>query len=371
MEQDPKTPEKTEGTENPEGQPPTAVADSEAAAEEKEEKKVVPFEVVAREEKEDSTAELTLHIPYEEYDRELNELFEELRTGVQVPGFRKGKAPLKLIRARFQKDAQKDAIGKLVPSCVEQLVEKESLRLLGEPTLIEEATKIEEAKHVEVKIELEMFPKFELQSYKGLDVEIHSHEITDQLVDDQLEQIRKSNAAYEAKAGDQFEEEDALVVDIRVEDEKGQAVGNLSREDLFLRTPKSALPEPVYKAIVGKKRGDVAEVTVDFERKNRVGEVLSKTDQYHVTLKEIKTAKLPKLDDEFAKDLGDFKDLKGLRDHIRADLERQEENRQRDEAIGRIHGKLVDLNPIRAPKTLVAAQQLDQLQGDSQMFRQM
>ncbi|MFH0795313.1 MAG: hypothetical protein V2A74_14925, partial [bacterium] len=90
-----------------------------------------------------------------------------------------------------------------------------------------------------------------------------------------------------------------------------------------------------------------------------------------VTLKEIKTAKLPKLDDEFAKDLGDFKDLKGLRDHIRADLERQEENRQRDEAITRIHGKLVDLNPIRAPKTLVAAQQLDQLQGDSQMFRQM
>jgi trigger factor len=166
-------------------------------------------------------------------------------------------------------------------------------------------------------------------------------------------------------------EGDAVVLDVRVRDEHGREIPELTHADVFFKEPNRSLPKPVYEALLDMKKEDRAEVKLERERKNPKGEIVSRHDTYGITLKEIKVIQLPTLDDEFAKDVGDFKNLSELRTHLQANLEKQEKERQRSEALSKMYEHLIAKIPFEAPASLVAAYQIGMIREDSERLARM
>ena len=130
-----------------------------------------------------------------------------------------------------------------------------------------------------------------------------------------------------------FELGDGVSVDIVVTDKDGHKIEAQSQENTFLRDPRQALPPEVAAEFIGKKDGDTFTKTVEHTAHNRAGKEVTHVENYAVTVKEIKIKALPQLDDEFAKDVGDFASLTDLRQRIQDDLNNELERRKRGQAM--------------------------------------
>ena len=132
----------TQKTETKEQTAPTVKSESastgdEEKSAEKEQKKKVEFEVIESKDLPASYKEYKIKVPYEEYDKELSDILKSIQSKAVIEGFRVGKAPLKLIKIRFDEEAKNDALNKLLPSIIEKLVEQDEIELLTEPELKE------------------------------------------------------------------------------------------------------------------------------------------------------------------------------------------------------------------------------------------
>jgi trigger factor len=365
--------------ETPEGAPEASTANEpgeaasattvEAPSEEKEEK--VPFEIVETKQQPFSVVEYKLRVPYEEYDKRLSDLLKELRSNVIIDGFRKGKAPLRLIKIQYGKQAKTDVVEAIFPICVAQLQKEQNLDLTRDPELKEYS--VEEGKPLELTVSLEVKPKIELspEDYKGVEVEIEEQPITDAALDQELERIRRVNAILESKTGGKVEPEDAIVVDVRVTDEHGRVLKPFTAKDQLIADFMQYFPESVGKVLVGKAAGDSVEIAVENERKDEQGEVVSKKDTFAIAIKEVKRVVLPKLDDEFAKDLGDYENLEQLQARVREELAEREKERQHNHVLVKIYQRLMEKVPFEPPLSLTRAYQAELIRQDIQRWRRL
>jgi trigger factor len=369
--------EESEGASEPaaaEGEEKTAgaaasAADVEAPSEEKEEP--IPFEIVETKPQPFSVIEYKLRVPFEEYDKRLSEVLKDLRSNVVIDGFRKGKAPIRLIKIQYGKEAKTDVVESIFPICVKQLSKEQDLELTRDPELKE--YDVEEGKPLELTASLEVKPKIELSSedYKGVEVEVEELPVTDDAIEQELERIRKANAILESKTEGKVESEDAIVVDVRVTDEHGRVLKPFTAKDQLIADFMHYFPESVAKALLGKSAGEAVEVEVEAERKNEQGEVVSKKDAYAVAIKEVKRVVLPHLDDEFAKDLGEYENLEQLRKRVREELEAREKERQHNQVLVKIYQRLMEKSPFEPPLSMTRAYQTEMIRQDIQRWHRL
>jgi len=348
---------------------PTEVpAPTEAAAPEEEAPKV-PYTL--KETKEEEGSVLRFHVEGQRdwFDNKLGDILKDLRKTVVMDGFRPGKAPIQLLKNRYGKDAQKDALDEMTANIGRQLVAAESLDAISEPALHD--SKVEEGKPIALEIDIEVRPKIDVKDYTGREYQVEVQPVTEDLVTQQLAHIQEANATYEAPAdaAKPFEKGDGVNVDIQVTDVHGLPMKSLCRENAFLRDPFVNLMPELAQEMVGRKAGETFTRAVKRTVRNRHGEEAVHEDTYTVTLKEVKVRNLPALDDEFAKDLGDFKALEDLKKRIRKDLEEQAENRKRSAAMKKIFDHLIEANPFAAPRTIVAAQEYQTIMRDSHQLQ--
>jgi len=156
-----------------------------------------------------------------------------------------------------------------------------------------------------------------------------------------------------------------------VTNEKGERLDHLCKTEETIYEIRHGLPEPIREQLVGKKLGETAEADVENIVTNRRGEEVRHTDHYKVTVREIRNEKVPELDDEFAKDLGEYDTLAALREAIRKQLEEREAERRRNAAAAAIYEKLLEENPVDAPRTMLAMQQYNLIMEDSYQLQRM
>jgi trigger factor len=150
-----------------------------------------------------------------------------------------------------------------------------------------------------------------------------------------------------------------------VTDTHGHRLESQCQANVFLRDPRAALPREVAAEIVGKKAGDSLTAVVERTVKTKAGKEVTHADTYAVTLREIKTMVLPALDDEFAKDVGDFENLAALRKRILDDLVDQQEQSKRAQVMEKVFDHVFELVPFDAPRKIVAAQEYQTILRDS------
>ncbi|OPZ07787.1 MAG: Trigger factor [candidate division BRC1 bacterium ADurb.BinA292] len=330
------------------------------------------YTLAHQENKEGSRLVLTFEVAREVYLGEQERLLSDLAKEVTLPGFRKGRAPLKLLQLRLGDDVVRDTVGSIATNVLRQEQAKQQYELLVNPQVIDYQEPDGAQGVLKLEIELELQPKVEPRQYTGFTVEVEEEPVTEEMVAEQLEELRRRNAVMEpAGEGDAVKESSWLKVDIEVTNEKGERLDHLCKTEETIYEIRHGLPEPIREQLVGKKLGETAEADVENIVTNRRGEEVRHTDHYKVTVREIRNEKVPELDDEFAKDLGEYDTLAALREAIRKQLEEREAERRRNAAAAAIYEKLLEANPVDAPRTMLAMQQYNLIMEDSYQLQRM
>ncbi len=359
--------------------PPATEEGTEPAAEEKPipsetaegEEPPIAYTVKEIKDEEGSVKRYCVEVEAEILDAKMADILDNLRKTVVIDGFRIGKAPIRLLKSRFGKDAEKDALNEIAGKLTDQIVEKDKLEVVGEPSLHD--SKVEEGKPVALEIDIEVQPTLDIEGYKDGEYEVEVANVTDEIVESEIEKIRQANATYEIPKDEAkpYAKGDGVTLDIEVVGPDGKRMEPLCQKDVFMRDPSMEMMPSVVEALEGKKIGETFTASVERKAPGAKGDKETLTDAYTVTVKEIKERQVPELDDDFAKDLGEFETLEDLRKRIRDDLEQQAEARKRQGAMSKIFDRLIEKNEFQAPKSVVAAQEYQTIMRDTQQMQAM
>ncbi len=324
---------------------------ADAEGKDEKEKEKIPYELVVREIRPGSVLYLEFKVDYEEYTKKVDTIFADVRKNAIIEGFRKGKAPLNLLRARFRKGVQEDAVDQIRRNVLGQFFDAESPDVVSE-VVFEDGDDPKPDQPMTIKASMEVQPKIESIDYSGLEVEILQRSVTDQNIDEALERMRNEGASYVAEDNLPVSEETGVLCNMRAIDDRDRQLEHVTKDNYQITNITTSLPTPVAQALIGKKAGETVMADAPNKRKNQAGAVLSENDHYTIEIVEVQRKELPELNDEFARDQGDFETLAALKDNLRKEFDRQNEMlRKRDIFQGALE-KLVEKNPLDVPRSM-------------------
>lgn len=295
---------------------------------------------------------LEVTVPVEEVERETERVVEALREKVRLPGFRPGKVPAGIIRSRFAAEVRQQVLEALVPKALRQEVEKANLPLVGEPDIHD--LEFEPGKPLRFRAEFEVIPEFELQEYRGLTVSYSEPEVTEEDIDRRLEELREQKADYVNV--DPRPAADGDYVLVHLESVAGVEGKPIRQEDLMLHLGDPDTLPDFTENLRGVAPGEEKEFDVAYPEDYGEPRLAGKRVRFRVLLKAIRRKELPELNDEFAKDLGDYQDLAELREEVRKSLLAEREFLAQQRAKNELIDKLVDLHDFPVPEVFVERQ---------------
>jgi trigger factor len=313
----------------------------------------------------DCKRSLEIEIPLEDVQKAKEEITETIRNKARLPGFRPGKAPVSLIRSRFQSEIRSEVLDKLLPQAFRARVEKEDIKVVGTPDISD--LHYEPDEPIRFKAEFEVAPEFEISPYTAIPVQYVEPGVTDEEVDARVESMRETKAEYVNVDPRPIETGDYVVV--HVKSVSGLAE-NIDQDALQVQVGSDdTLPE-FSQNLLGATPEEVKEFDVVYPEDYGQERLAGKTVRFQLTPKVIRRKELPAVDDEFARDLGDYQTLEELKTAVRKSIAHEKQFAAQQTAKEALIDKLIDANDFPVPEAYVDRQienqvrsQLSQLAG--------
>jgi trigger factor len=294
---------------------------------------------------------LEVTVPLDEVEQEQAAALAGVTAKVRLPGFRPGKVPQGLVKSRFAADVRQKVLDKVIPKALNEAVDRENLRVVSRPDIVD--LKWEPDQPIWFKAEFEVSPSIDLGEYRGLTVKYSEPVVTDEDVSARVEEIRDSKAEYVNIDPRPAEDGDYVLVNLKSIDGVEKAV---ERDDLSLKIgDKDALPA-FSEQLTGMNPGETREFTVTYPADYAEENLAGKTVTFQMSLTALRKKELPELNDEFAKDLGDFQTLDELRTTVKASLLRERETRAKNEAKMLLIEQLVLTHEFPVPEVFIDRQ---------------
>lgn len=298
--------------------------------------------------------ELNIQIDAERVRAELDKAYQQLSRQARVRGYRPGKAPRSVLRHMFGARVAADVAQRLVDETYPQAVDEQKVQTVSRPAI--ESQAVSENEPFSYKARVEILPKIDSVTFEGLKVVRPSVAVPPEKIEEQLKAVQLANSVLEpapeshvASAGD------VVTVDFTVK-VGGKEIKDANAENLDLELGRSAVLPEIENALLGKRPPFEADVDVQIPAANAHPELRGKTAVFSIALRDLKTRVLPALDDEFAKDLGEFDNLEALKKSIAEDLEKRAQEAADNTVAQRLVAELVKANPIEVPPSLVQQQ---------------
>lgn len=296
---------------------------------------------------EPGAAALAVTVPVEQVQEAEELATRRYQARARLPGFRKGKAPSAIIRRQFASDIREQVLRDLVQRSWKTALEQEQLKPIADPHIHD--LKWEDGAPVTFTFHVELRPEISLSRISGFTLKRTVETVTDAQVQGQLDTLREQRAPWTPIEGQRPNLKD--LVHVTIAQREGDAVKEAEPHHFVLGEGR-AIPE-VEERIMGMTPGETLDTTVrfpdDFSDEAKRGQ----SRDIRVALHEIKRQELPVLDDAFAREVGDFDSVEGLRAAVRADLE-QEAAREADAGVRRdLIAQIVAANSVAAPRPLV------------------
>ena len=308
---------------------------------------------------------LRVEVSVEDASKQFQSVAEEYRRHARVPGFRPGKAPLALVKRRYAADIREDVLGKLVPESYEQALKGKHVHPLSEPRV--EKVEAGEGKPVSYEAHFEVAPEIKLPDYLGLEVEVGEETLKEEDVDAQLEKLREQQATLVSVEDRPVEIGDVAIVDLRGEyaDEvEGKPSGEaVNQDDVMVRVEQEGTHEAFRENLVGMNIGEEKTFDVDYDEDYPEEKLAGRKVKFTVQLTDIKRQELPELNDDFAKDLGNFESLEDIRQRIRTDLSNRLERDRELKIREALTNKLLEGVSFEVPSVLVREQLREKLES--------
>jgi trigger factor len=287
---------------------------------------------------------VTVTVAREDIDRYMAEAFDELRPKAEVPGFRPGRAPRKLVETRFKEQISNQVKNSLLMDSLGQVSEEQSFSAISEPDFDLDAVSLPDEGPFTFEFDLEVRPEFDVPVWEGLRLERPVREFTDAEVDRSLQRLLKRYSRYVARETGGAELGDVLDVDLRVTHD-GKQVSRSENVRLELAPALSfrdAVIEGFDQLMQGVARGDTRETTATNQRGDRTGSVQGQEVTVSFRVNEVRRAELPKLTPAFLDSIGGFEDEDDLREAVRGELERQVAYARHRQLREQITAKLIE-----------------------------
>ena len=297
------------------------------------------MEVKSIEKKEKNSAEITVSVTPEEFEAALVKVFNKNKKSIQIPGFRKGKAPRKIVEAMYGESVfYEDAINEVAPEAYFFSVKEKELKVVADPSI--EDAKVEDDKSLTLRFNAVLYPEVELGQYKGLEAVRKEVKVDPAEIDMEVDQLRNRNATV------QTAERPAKFGDTVVLDYEGFIDGvpfeGGKDEKHSLEIGSNSFIPGFEVQLIGTSAGEDTEVNVTFPEDYHAEELKGKPAVFKCHIHEVKEKLLPEADDEFAKDVSEFDTLADFRKNIEDKLRKQKEDKTRDDFLDLLLAQVVD-----------------------------
>ena len=256
---------------------------------------------------------LRVEIPSDIVDAEIERVARAYSHKAKIPGFRPGKAPATVIKQRFKHQILHDVAHDLIPRAVDDALRERGVEAVDTPDIRD--VNVEEGQALTFTASFDTLPSFEPGEYSTVSLRRPSARVEDEAVHHALERLRERAARFEPVEGRGVADGDTVTMDVtRVEE---------LHKDVAVELGAKANPPGFDAQLVGLEPAATKSFTISYPADYAITELAGTEVPYTVTVKAIKRRVLPELDDEFAKDLGDFGTLEALRARVREDLEHE------------------------------------------------
>ena len=303
---------------------------------------------------------LTVEVPFDEMRPDLDAAYRTIGSQVQVPGFRKGKVPARIIDQRIGRGAVvQEAVNEALPRLFAEAVDAEQIRAIGQPAVDVVAVPLEEGQALEFTVETDVRPEVELPDLDALTVEVDAVEADDADVEERLTQLRERFGTLTGVER-AVETGDFVSIDLsaKVGDEDVDAVEGISYE-----VGSATMLEGMDDALVGMTAGETKEFTAPLAGGDREGQ----DAQCTVTVQSVKIRELPEVDDEFAQLASQFDTIEELRADLAVQAEQAKRMEQGIQARDRLLEHLLDTVEIPVPESIVEAEVTSHLEGEDRL----
>ena len=293
---------------------------------------------------------VTVQVPSETIDSEVTNRLKSLQGRVKIDGFRPGKVPLQVVKQRYGQQVLQEVAGEIMENSFRDALNQENLRPAGEPVI--NAPTIKSGQPLEFTASFEVYPEVALSPVSDLKVTRYNASVQDVDIDNMLETLRKQSAKWNeveraAEDGDRVTVDFVGTVD-GVEFEGGSATS------VPLVLGSGSMIPGFEEQVKGLSKGGNGTVKVTFPEDYQAEHLQGKAAEFAVTVNLVEAPELPAVDDEFAKAFGIAEGgLDKLKQDIRANMERELENRIRAEVKNSVMDQLASANPMEIPDAIV------------------
>jgi trigger factor len=304
--------------------------------------------------------EIKIEIEAEEVRAEFERVTQEYARAATVPGFRKGNAPVSVVRTRFKKDIQGDVLKRLVPEAVEQAINESGLQVIGQPDVHLDNEGLDKfgQEAISLHAHVEVMPDVSLGEYKGIEAARRTRPVNDEEVARVIENLREASASLQPVEDRASGEGDTVTVDIQgryVEPPEDEDI-NVSDVDIVLGG--EGVLDAFTENLTGVRADEVKTFTVAYPEDFNAKGLAGKTIEYTTTVTAVRRKETPELDDEWVTSLGEEEvtNVEQLRARVRENLtksaEHESEHRLRDEVLS----ALIERHRFEVPETIVSYQ---------------
>ena len=314
-------------------------------------------------EKTENTNELklTFNVPAETFDEGMKTVYKKTAKYFNIPGFRKGKAPMALVERTYGSEIfYEDTFNEIVPEIFEKEIAENKLEVVSKPEI--DIVQIGKGKELIFTAVVQTKPEVKLGKYKGIELEKVEHKIMAKDVNAELERMAEKNARLISVEDGAVKEKDIAVIDFEgFVDGVAFEGGKAENHELEIGS-KTFIPG-FEDQVIGMKVDEEKDINVKFPDEYFSAELAGKDATFKVKLHEIKRKELPKIDDEFAKDVSEFDTLKELKDSVKEKLQTESDNKAKYELEENAIKAVCDATDIEIPSGMIETE-IDNMMKD-------
>jgi len=294
--------------------------------------------------------ELVVEIDGETFMNAVNAVYKRQAKKITLPGFRKGKAPRRLIEKEYGEGVfYEDAIKDLYPDAIVEAAKEAGLEIVRDKVDLD----VEEAgkEGLVFKAVITVTPEVEIKDYKGIEYVPVSLDVTDEDIDEEIKKVQKRNSRLVTVEDRAAENEDIAVIDFKgILD--GEAFEGGTAENYSLTLGSGSFIPGFEDQVIGHKAGEEFTIDVTFPEDYQADELKGKAVQFEIKLHEVKTHELPEVDDEFVKDVSEFDTVDAYKADLKTKLEESRKSEADSKKEQQISEKLIELLEAEVPQAM-------------------
>jgi trigger factor len=297
---------------------------------------------------------VSIEIPGDEVTKEVDSFYKDLGKKANIKGFRPGKVPRNILERYFKDYVKAEVVQKLIGESYPKALTEANLEPVAPPVI--DPGEFSEGKSFQYSAVIDVKPDIKLEGYTGLKIEGKKEELKEEEVEQRLKSLQNLHANLKTVSeGRPIQTGDYVIVDYEAS-VGGKPLEGAKALDFTVEVGSGQFIPTFEEKLIGLNPGEEKEIEVSFPEDYGYQKWAGKTILFHVKIKEIKEKILPVLDDEFAKDLGDYSSLEELKTKLRGEIEKEKELALERQLKDQVVDQLLEANPFEVPESLVEEQ---------------